>query len=401
MKKYAYLLLCFLLLLGACGKKERELPEETPRYDTEEPVLDGDMSDGEQAPAKPMSLSDMLEDITDAFDDSDPAVWYRHYHNRSIVYEDGFTYRIFSDGIYRRAAGSSQWDALYQGEMSQGHALGKYKEFLYFTLNREGADPKEHFVPQTLWQLNLDTLESREIGNMVEDLPYIFSIYNGNLYIGSSLFGALRYDVYPLDSQGMPGEKMDEASPDFICAEQNAFSLEENTYREQTGGAGPYYSPEMLEMEEEVLPIPDCAAMLNGYFITKKIHTEAAAHFYLTNSATKEQQLLFDAYDILAVTPTGIYYYGDGTQIDTFHYYSFLQKEALSFLNEEISYDSFYLLTYDRAWLYFYDHSHIMRMSRSTGETEIFLHTVPENLNSSYCAVDPEYFYLDDEMIPL
>ena len=233
-------------------------------------------------------------------------------------------------------------------------------------------------VSGTLWQLNLDTLESREIGNMVEDLPYIFSIYNGNLYIGSSLFGALRYDVYPLDSQGMPGEKMDEASPDFICAEQNAFSL-----------------------EEEVLPIPDCAAMLNGYFITKKIHTEAAAHFYLTNSATKEQQLLFDAYDILAVTPTGIYYYGDGTQIDTFHYYSFLQKEALSFLNEEISYDSFYLLTYDRAWLYFYDHSHIMRMSRSTGETEIFLHTVPENLNSSYCAVDPEYFYLDDEMIPL
>ena len=105
-------------------------------------------------------------------------------------------------------------------------------------------------VSGTLWQLNLDTLESREIGNMVEDLPYIFSIYNGNLYIGSSLFGALRYDVYPLDSQGMPGEKMDEASPDFICAEQNAFSL-----------------------EEEVLPIPDCAAMLNGYFITKKSPT--------------------------------------------------------------------------------------------------------------------------------
>ena len=38
-----------------------------------------------------MSLADMLEDITDAIDESDPAVWYHHYNNRYIVYENGFT----------------------------------------------------------------------------------------------------------------------------------------------------------------------------------------------------------------------------------------------------------------------------------------------------------------------
>ena len=42
-----------------------------------------------------------------------------------------------------------------------------------------------------------------------------------------------------------------------------------------------------------------------------------------------------------------------------------------------------------------------MRMSRSTGETEAFLDVNSENLNINYCAVDPEYFYLDEEMYPL
>ena len=169
-----------------------------------------------------MSLTDMLEDITDAIDESDPAVWYHHYNNRYIVYENGFTYRIFSDGIYRRAAGSEDWELLYHGDMSYNHSLDYYKDYLYFTLDREGEPPDAVFVRQTLWQLNLNTLECKKIGDMIEDLPYIFAVYDGNLYIGYTRFMALRYDVYPLDEQGMPGEKMEEASPDFLCAGQNA-----------------------------------------------------------------------------------------------------------------------------------------------------------------------------------
>lgn len=39
MKKYCFLLLCSLLLLGACRKKGIEAAEEPQRFDTEEPIL--------------------------------------------------------------------------------------------------------------------------------------------------------------------------------------------------------------------------------------------------------------------------------------------------------------------------------------------------------------------------
>lgn len=405
MKKYCFLLLCLLLLLGACRKKEQNRTEEARPFDTEEPILMEETAapEAKETSDGPVSLSDMLEDITKALDDSDPEVWYHHYNNRSIVYKDGFTYRIFSDGIYRRAAGSTDWEPLYQGKMSGNHALEAYREFLYFTLDREGLDPNPStkFVPQTLWQLDRNTLECKKIGDMAENTPYIFSIYEENLYIGYSLFGALRYNVYPLDAEGMPGEKMAEDSPDFICAKQNAYSLEEEAHIMQEGGGAPSDSPQMSDMEREVIPIPCCTAMLNGYYVTTKYYNELSAHFYLTNSATGEQQFLFDAYIILAVTPTGIFYHETAADADPFHYYSFYQKEPHPFLKEEITYEHFRLLTYDRAWLYFYDDNRIMRMSRSTGETEAFLDVNSENLNISYCAVDPEYFYLDEEMYPL
>ena len=134
MKKYCFLLLCLLLLLGACRKKEQNRTEEARPFDTEEPILMEETAapEAKETSDGPVSLSDMLEDITKALDDSDPEVWYHHYNNRSIVYKDGFTYRIFSDGIYRRAAGSTDWEPLYQGKMSGNHALEAYREFLYY-----------------------------------------------------------------------------------------------------------------------------------------------------------------------------------------------------------------------------------------------------------------------------
>lgn len=398
MKKYCFLLLCSLLLLGACRKEGIEAAEEPQRFDTEEPILGeetGESAGTKEALAESMSLSDLLDDITGAFNDKDPEVWYYHYKNRSLVYKNGFTYRIFSDGIYRRPAGSSDWEPLYQGKMSGGHALEYYKDFLYFTLDREGEDPEAVFTRQTLWQLNLDTLECKKVGNMEENYPFLFSIYDGKLYIGYSRIGALRYDVYPLDEEGMPGEKLPETSPDFLCARQNAYSLEEDTYGYRAGS-----SPEMQGMVQEVIPTPLCAAMLNGCFLTKSYRDETFSRFYLSNAAG-EDQYLFDACEILAVTPTGLYYCGDGTQSGTLYYYSFFQKESLPILYPDITFENFYLLTYDRAWLYFHENGRIMRMSRSTGATEVFLDVIPEGALLQYCAVDPEYFYLDEVMYPL
>lgn len=39
MKKYCYLLLCFLFLLGGCGKKETEAAKDAQSFDTEEAIL--------------------------------------------------------------------------------------------------------------------------------------------------------------------------------------------------------------------------------------------------------------------------------------------------------------------------------------------------------------------------
>ncbi len=403
MKKYCYLLLCFLFLLGGCGKKETETAKDAQSFGTEEAILSevpGSAPEEEAITPEPMSLADMLEDITDAIDESDPAVWYHHYKNRYIVYENGFTYRIFSDGIYRRAAGSEDWELLYHGDMSYNHSLDYYKDYLYFTLDREGEPPDAVFVRQTLWQLNLNTLECKKIGDMIEDLPYIFAVYDGNLYIGYTRFMALRYDVYPLDEQGMPGEKMEEASPDFLCAGQNAYSREEDKYGYSFSGRLTVMSPDTPEMAREVIPTPLCASMLNGYYLTTRYRDELFSHFYLTNSAGEEQPL-FDACMILAVTPAGLYYFGDGTESSAMHYYSFYQKESLPLLYPEDTYEFYSLLTYDRAWLYIRGDSCILRMSRSTGDIEVFLDNLPEDTDFKHCAVDPEYFYLGEEMYPI
>ena len=60
-------------------------------------------------------------------------------------------------------------------------------------------------------------------------------------------------------------------------------------------------------MDQEVIPIPECTSMLNGYYLTRRPYTESLVHFYLVHAATGEQQFLLDAYDVWAVTPTGLY----------------------------------------------------------------------------------------------
>lgn len=401
MKKNCLFLLCFLLILCSCGQKEKELPDSLSAYDTEESISgeapeEASLPEADASPTA-LSLSDMLDEITSSVNSGDPEVFYNHCENDSIVYKNGYTYRIFSDGIYRRASGNEDWESLYQGEMSRNHNLELYRDFLYFTLNREGEDTKPRFVRQTLWQLDLNTLECTKIGDMVQDLPYIFSVYDGNLYIGYSMYSALRYDVYPLDEQGMPGEKLDETSPEFICAEQNAFSQAQ----EDNWHTGTTYSPQMQEMDQEVIPIPECTSMLNGYYLTRRPYTEALAHFYLVHAATGERQFLLDAYDIWAITPTGLYCIGDESSTNQLFYYSFSRKEALPVLYPALSYEIFQLLTYDPSWLYLYCDDSILRMSRSTGETEVLLDTIPEDVTFSYFAVDPEYFYMEDTMFPL
>ena len=65
MKKYCYLLLCFLFLLGGCGKKETETAKDAQSFGTEEAILSevpGSTPEEEAIPPEPMSLTDMLED---------------------------------------------------------------------------------------------------------------------------------------------------------------------------------------------------------------------------------------------------------------------------------------------------------------------------------------------------
>ena len=92
---------------------------------------------------------------------------------------------------------------------------------------------------------------------------------------------------------------------------------------------------------------------------------------------------------------------GSSLGTEDFFYYSFSRKEALPVLYPALSYEIFQLLTYDPSWLYLYCDDSILRMSRSTGETEVLLDTIPEDVTFSYFAVDPEYFYMEDTMFPL
>ena len=38
--------------------------------------------------------------------------WINHYYNRGIYYMDGYTYRQFPDGLYRRKKGTENWELL-------------------------------------------------------------------------------------------------------------------------------------------------------------------------------------------------------------------------------------------------------------------------------------------------
>lgn len=97
--------LVFLLILSvsACGKKgeeqiEEENIENASEFHTEDEVI---AEEGTEKGTK--EEPDNTEGGTDAVPEES---WVNHYYNRGIYFKDGYTYRQFADGLYRRQAGT-------------------------------------------------------------------------------------------------------------------------------------------------------------------------------------------------------------------------------------------------------------------------------------------------------
>ena len=100
MKRNRYILgliLTVLLFISACGNKEQdqnkennaetiENTESTSEFHTEDEVIAEENSE---------SAEDTSETVSEES-------WVNHYYNRGIYFKDGYTYRQFADGLYRR-----------------------------------------------------------------------------------------------------------------------------------------------------------------------------------------------------------------------------------------------------------------------------------------------------------
>ena len=97
MGRKIFFALCIMLtgLLIACGENE----EVTGTIETDSMVTDSKIE---------ATLGNEIEDAAVETEQS----WVNHYYNRGLYEENGFLYRQFSDGLYRRAKGTDSWEAV-------------------------------------------------------------------------------------------------------------------------------------------------------------------------------------------------------------------------------------------------------------------------------------------------
>lgn len=157
------------------------------------------------------------------------------------------------------------WEMLCDIPMNYGPGLTCYGDRLYFSGYQEDADIQGSGWNNTVFYYDLDTGEQGELLT-VESLVGVLSVYKDCLYVQNFVAdgGYQIYDGYRLDRDGNILKKLDSDGEDFICREQNEYSLAE--YQEMSGAASGRRGSDtdFRELKNEVIPIPACAAMLGG-----------------------------------------------------------------------------------------------------------------------------------------
>ena len=407
--------LIFLLILSvsACGKKEEEQMEEestesASEFHTEDEVI-AEEGTGKGTKEEP----DNTEGGTDAVPEES---WVNHYYNRGIYFKDGYTYRQFADGLYRRQAGTDSWELLCEITTNYGPGLTCYGDRLYFTGYEEEADTQGSGWNNAVFYYDLDTGESGNLLN-VGTLTGALNVYDGCLYVQSFALdgGYMVYDGYRLNEEGEILEQLDSEAEDFLCREQNEYSIAEYELMHGPVSGRRSSGTSIDELKEEVISTPACAAMLDGKVVLRQQKGEGGSNYFLRDLTTGEDELLFDASDILAVMKDGIYYFPSTGAEESLMYYSFADGT-----NRELPLPEFWqgdnrmmnpssYITWDQEALYFFnygsedDAAQIVKISLSDGsvetivEGEALMETEAYRINQ----VDEEYFYHGAQMYPL
>ena len=413
--KYFMFGLIFLLILSvsACGKKreeqiEEENTESVSEFHTEDEVI-AEEGTGKGTKEEP----DNTEGGTDAVPEES---WVNHYYNRGIYFKDGYTYGQFADGLYRRQAGTDSWELLCEITTNYGPGLTCYGDRLYFTGYEEEADTQGSGWNNAVFYYDLDTGESGNLLN-VGTLTGALNVYDGCLYVQSFALdgGYMVYDGYRLNEEGEILEQLDSEAEDFLCREQNEYSIAEYELMHGPVSGRRSSGTSIDELKEEVISTPACAAMLDGKVVLRQQKGEGGSNYFLRDLTTGEDELLFDASDILAVMKDGIYYFPSTGAEESLMYYSFADGT-----NRELPLPEFWqgdnrmmnpssYITWDQEALYFFnygsedDAAQIVKISLSDGsvetivEGEALMETEAYRINQ----VDEEYFYHGAQMYPL
>ena len=413
--KYFMFGLIFLLILSvsACGKKreeqiEEENTENVSEFHTEDEVI---AEEGTEKGTK--EEPDNTEGGTDAVPEES---WVNHYYNRGIYFKDGYTYRQFADGLYRRQAGTDSWELLCEITTNYGPGLTCYGDRLYFTGYEEEADTQGSGWNNAVFYYDLDTGES---GNLLNTgtLTGALNVYDGCLYVQSFALdgGYMVYDGYRLNEEGEILEQLDSEAEDFLCREQNEYSIAEYELMQGPISGRRSSGTSINELKEEVISTPACAAMLDGKVVLRQQKGEGGSNYFLRDLTTGEDELLFDASGILAVMEDGIYYFPSAGAEESLMYYSFAEQKSREIAlpdgwnrEEDVTLAPVYM-TMDRDAIYSYDNwggegtEKIVRISLDDWSVEIIaegealMETEAYRINQ----VDEEYFYHGDQMYPL
>lgn len=363
------------------------------------------------------NLFDSMEDIQakkaeEVLANTPPGSWVNHYYNRGIYEKDGYTYRQFRDGLYRRQEGTDIWELLCEVPIHVGRGLTAYGDRMYFTCYQVANDIQGSGWNNSVFYLDLNTMEYGELLS-TESLASTVVVYEGCLYFQYLVEGYMQYDGYLLDKSGEVLEKLDAESEDFLCYEQNQYNIAEYETTSPSNHANIFVNPyEVVStMKSEVIPIPYCASVLNGKTVLQQQNDESSFHYFLRDLKTGEESLLFDAASILFITDDGILYFAAAGNM--VKYYSFADHTSQEVVLPEfeethnLHIDSY--LTYDEQAFYFYDYGEdsgiprILRLSYNdwslevVAEGEVLSETEDYRVNQT----DDEYFYHGDQMYPV
>lgn len=396
MKGKAFLILIiFLIALSSCKSEHKRLLKSTALLNFPDTV--------EYIPS--VEEANVLEA-------AETICWVNHYYNRGIYEKDGYTYRQFRDGLYRRQEGTDIWELLCEVPIHTGRGLTAYKSKMYFTCYQAAKDVQGSGWNNSVFYLDLDTMEYGELLS-TESLASTVVVYDSCLYFQYLKEGYMQYDGYLLDESGEVLEKLDAESEDFLCYEQNQYNIAEYETISPSSHVNVFVNPyEVVStMKSEVIPIPYCASVLNGKTVFQQQNDESSFHYFLRDLKTGEESLLFDASAILFITDDGILYFA--TAGNMVKYYSFADHTSQEVVLPEfeethnLHIDSY--LTYDEQAFYFYDYGEdsgiprILRLSYNdwsldvVAEGEILSETEDYRVNQ----VDGEYFYHGDQMYPV